>query len=295
MKYALHLLFALVMASTLTAQKSGSVDYPALGLSFTIPSGWVGQETEGGFAIGHNSIPGIILMLPHETRTVEQLSQEAQQGIQDANGTALTLQGSIQNLGANTIKGHYTGTLEWQPVKALGIGMVNPNGTGVTILALSTPDKYGNDLEKAASQLHTSVVFKKVDHGPILKQWEQQLANTRLTYMDSYNSPSYTDGGISGGYSSKTKIELCAAGYFNFNSRSNMSLGGDGVSGYSHGKDQGNGTWRIDTRSGQPHLILEFYNGDVSEYSLAYDDDKLMLNGRRFFRTTAGEYAPDCQ
>ncbi|MEE9373884.1 MAG: hypothetical protein V3V00_12610 [Saprospiraceae bacterium] len=41
------LLCTILSIITLNAQETGIVNYKQLGLSFEIPSGWVGQETEG--------------------------------------------------------------------------------------------------------------------------------------------------------------------------------------------------------------------------------------------------------
>ena len=37
-------------------QITGSVTYKELGLQFSIPNGWAGQESEGGFIMGHQNI-----------------------------------------------------------------------------------------------------------------------------------------------------------------------------------------------------------------------------------------------
>ena len=78
----LFFLFAILFSQSAMAQKTGRVDYPTLGISFTIPSGWVGQETETGFLMGHNSIPGMILMIPHDQKyDLQAMRAEAQAGI----------------------------------------------------------------------------------------------------------------------------------------------------------------------------------------------------------------------
>ena len=74
-----------------------------------------------------------------------------------------------------------------------------------------------------------------------------------------------------------------------------MTISGDDVSGYNSGSNSGQGTWSITAQGTQLILILSYYNGTESSYNLEYKDQKLFLNGYRYYRTTEGEYAPDCK
>lgn len=287
--------FCFVLLSTLLhAQQTGKVDYPNLGISFTIPDGWVGQETDGGFMIGHYTIPGLILLSPHEVRNLEDMKREAAMGMSDGMTIDLRLSAEISALGNNAISADYTGTIQGQPARAFAIGIINPQGSGVNIVAMSSTTEFSQALKDAAMSVYRSLNLKKADTGDLVRQWKEGLANTRLTYMESYtSSPSY-DGGMGGGYSSQTVIDLCGEGYFNFSSQGSISVGGDGVSGSSSGSNRGNGTWAIEAQTGEAVLVLRFHSGEVRSYSLDYRDDKLFLNGNRFFRTTSGDHAPAC-
>jgi len=128
-----------------------------------------------------------------------------------------------------------------------------------------------------------------------VEKWKYELSNVKLTYMDSYYSPSYSDGGISGGYESKKVFDLCKAGYFHYYGSDNTALGGDYASGYSAGSSRGSGSWDvIANAAGQPVLQLKFNGGEVWEYRIEMKDKKLFLNGDRYYRTWSGEYAPSC-
>lgn len=294
MKTLSFLFCSLLFSLSLAAQQTGKVDYPNLGISFTIPDGWVGQETDGGFMVGHYTIPGLILLSPHEVRTLEDMKREASMGMSDGVTIDLRLSAAIKTLAANAISAEYTGTIQGQSARAVAIGLINTEGSGVNIIAMSTTGEFSPALETAAMDIYRSLVLKKADTGDLIRQWKDGLANSRLTYMESYNStPSY-DGGIGGGMNSKTVIDLCREGYFNYSSQGSISLGGDGISGSSSGSNRGNGTWSIEAQTGEAVLVLRFHNGEVKSYSLDYRDDKVFLNGTRFFRTTSGEYAPAC-
>jgi hypothetical protein len=277
------------------AQLTGKINYEKLGISFEIPQGWKGQGGDGSVILGSDNIPGIVLITSH-SYSVEDLKREAQKGIYDENGTVLSLGGPLENISENALGGTFTGTLEWQPAKAYVLGVANPyHSPGISIMAVTLSNMYTEEHEKVCKQIYNSLIIKEVDRSKELGEWNKWLSNVRLTYMDSHYSSSYTDGGISAGYSSDTKIDLCSAGYFKFNSNSNTTFSGDGVSGYGVDQDAGDGRWKIVIgASGEPSLILNFQNGEQYVYKLEYYDEKLFLNGDRFFRTTSGEYAPNC-
>lgn len=276
-------------------QITGKVNYEKLGLSFEIPSGWKGQEGDGIVILGSDVIPGLVLLSTH-TYNKQELIQEAQKGINEGNGTLLKLSGNLENLSPHAIGGEFSGTLEWQQAKAYVIGVENPySGPGVMIMAATLSNVYSAEHEKVCKQIFNSLQFAKIDRSKELAEWKQWLSNVRLTYMNSHYSSNYTDGGISGGYSSERKIDLCAKGYFNYRSNNDMTISGSGVSGYNSGNSAGDGTWKVIIgTSGEPTLILNFQNGEEYSYRLQYTDQKLYMNGDRYFRTTEGEYAPNC-
>jgi hypothetical protein len=299
------LLLSLSLAIAVTpgayGQTKGTVDYKYLGIRFVIPDGWVGQETQAGYLIGSHTEPGIGLVTTHQYKTIEQLGQQAQQGIYDQNGTALTVTGQLEAVGNNGIGGEFQGTLEGQPVKAYILALVNPHGDGVTIMSATSPHLYAPTHKNLALQLAKSLEFYKAETPPVVDEWREALKNCRLTYMDSY----YSGGGVGvggystgGGYSSKEEIHLCAQGFFKYNSSSNISIDTGGAFGSSGGRGQGAGNWEVVGNSqGGATLRLNFHNGEVYEYVLDYRDKRTLLNGKRYFRTYANEgpeYAPDC-
>lgn len=271
------------------AQQQEKVEYAKLGLSFIIPEGWVGQEVESGFIIGSNTEPGFIMLTLHEFSTLEQLTAAARAGLQMANGTSLKLEGEIEQLSDRSIGAIFTGTVEWKPANSYIVGTINPHGTGVNIIAAAAANQYSPKMRDIAIRIARSFEFTKVDKLPIVQEWTKKLTNARLTYMDSYNSSG------SGGYSSEEVIDLCAEGYFNYNEKSNLSIDNTESFAYSRSSDKGSGSWKIiSNMQNQPVLQLIFYNGEVYEYVLTMEDEKTMLNGRRYYRTYSGENAPQC-
>ena len=281
------------------AQDSGMKEFPNLGLSFTIPQGWVGQENEAGYIIGSYNDPGIILMTTHQMTGLDQLRAEAQQGVHDNQGTALSLDGTISNFSNNGLQAQYQGTVGFQPAKAFAVGLINPHGNGISIISMTTSEQFTQKHKDLAVQIAKSVAFKKVAIVESKSEWGQLLQNARLTYMNSYYSGGGSYGGYStgGGYSDKEVIDLCAQGYFNHSSHSSMAFDSGGGFGSSFDQNAGAGKWKVIVNSqGQDVLQLNFYSGEVYEYVLSLQDKKTYLDDRRFFRTygTVTDDGPNC-
>ncbi len=72
-------------------QSTGEIDYPSLGIKFTIPEGWKGQEVEEGYFMGSDTEPGFIFLMTHEAKNLDELRAGAEEGINEEGGTQSTL------------------------------------------------------------------------------------------------------------------------------------------------------------------------------------------------------------
>lgn len=288
----------LLLSTFVEAQKTGPIDYPVLGISFTIPDGWLGQEGEGVFVMGSTQIPGLLLITAASAQSLSGMRQEAQAGIVDPQtGTNLQLQSDLETLSAGALGGEFSGTLENQPARAYVIGAYNPHGQSVTIMAATLEQAYSPEHERAAKSLWRSLSFRKPELPSAVDDWRERLNGVRLTYMESYSSidysnPNYTSGG---GYSKEEKIDLCPEGYFNYNDRFDMSAENPGVSASQNNRQRGGGRWVVTANAaGEPLLKLSFHSGEIYEYVLSREGNKTFLNGTRYYRTWTGENAPVC-
>ena len=276
------------------AQLSGAVNYEHLGISLQLPPGWQGQEMEEGILLGSNEMAGFIIVSTHSYTQTGTLRNEMSQDMPPADGTQDSLVGEVEPLGSNGYFTRFAGTFQYEPAKACIAASVNPKGgLGVMVTAITSSTAYSDAHEQIVKDLLASVRYSAVKESSEVGEWRSYFQNVRLTYMDSYYSSS---GGMGGGYSTEIKIDLCAAGFFNYYSADDMSVGGDYSSAYSSGRDQGAGTWQVTgTADGGSMLVLRFYNDEVYEYRLTYEDEKVHLNGNRYFVTSEGEYAPNCR
>jgi hypothetical protein len=290
------LLFLVLLCHSIKAQQAGAVSYEKLGLSFQIPDGWLGQESDGMYLMGSNSKAGLIIIQPHQLNK-EALKKQARQGIQEGQGTYFQLEGDIQNLNDNAIGGFFTGMMDWEKARAYIIGIPKPftYNPGITITAVTTPNLFDNTYKDHCLSILNSVKFKEVDRKQEMTQWKQLLSNMRLTYMESYYSGSATADMPSGGYSKTKTIDLCGKGYFNYAYQSSVSVDASGAYGSSESNNNGNGNWELFLNDvGNPALQLNFYDGEIQIYELNYQNQELYLDGYRYYITNSGEDAPNC-
>lgn len=276
----------LFTALALAAQQTGTIEYKESGLVFTIPQGWVGQESGEAFVMGSNTEPGLLMLLPHESNSLETLRQEAAAGLQDES-ISLQPEGVLKNISSNGIGGLFSGTVQGEKAKAYIIGLINPHGPGLTIIAMTEAGKYAARYEQLALALAKSVRFSKPESAPAVQEWKKELMNKRLSYI--YSSSSSTFGYT--GMSETEEMWLCAQGYFQYKSDSSNSFDTGGAFGYSGGKDRGAGTWDVvPNNSGGAMIQLIFQNGTVKNFNIqGVKGQKLYLGGYGYFWSNAGE------
>lgn len=286
------LLTWLAFCQTAVAQVRGEVAYDHLGLRFTIPPAWLGQETENGMVLGSETEPGLMLMLPHDYTALDQLRAEGDSGVVE-DGVALKRSGDYRPEGDAGIGAEFSGQLQGQPARAYVIGLLNPRGGGITIMAITSEEAWSPAMVVRARELARSVAFSEPEATSDIAEWDEFFRDKRLTYMNSYSSTDYGGGG--GGYSDTRVIHLCSGGYFKTRNSSSTHFGNYGATG---SQAAGAGKWRIvPGAAGSAVLRLQSHSGEAADFQLDYRDNKTYLNGNRYFVTDGthgADYAADC-
>lgn len=300
----LTLILLLGYVSSAYAQFQGDLQVEPLGIKLTLPDGWIGQEYGEGIVCGSNTEAGLIYLTTHNAQNMDQMKQEAQLSLDEGDGTTLTLSGELTQPDKNTLAGEYEGYLDYQPIQAYILAALNPYGKGVMVMAATSPDAYSGRYRELVMSIHKSITFSQPILPPVVKQWQKDLQNAKLTYMSSYSSFDYSDPNITtgGSTSSKEVIDLCSRGYFNYYSSSFTSITGGTASAKAttgdYGTNDGNGTWSVTANAGgQAVLELSFYSGEVYTYVISSEGSETYLNGKRYYYTdmsSPAEYRPDC-
>ena len=92
----------------------------------------------------------------------------------------------------------YQGIVQGEQARGYGIGVLSPYGGGIFILALSTPEKLGNDIMAAANSISLNTTFSKQSAGDqnLVKHFAGEWAWTngyRTEWMTFYPNGSYSD------------------------------------------------------------------------------------------------------
>lgn len=271
---------------------TGEVEYPYLGIKLTIPAGWKGAVEGEYLLLGSDSEVGIIGLTTNEASRVEELKQVADAGWYE-DTIAMKRSGEFDRLGTSALGAEFTGTFDWEDAKAYIAGVVNPLGPGVTVIALTSADKYGPRQKALVAAIVDSIKFAKPKEAEHNDEWRAGLADRQLKYIYSSSSDDgieYDPDGyamVSYSFISDTKIiTLCANQYFSYRSSSSTSFDAGYGFGSTSGGNNGDGEWEVATSDvGESLLRLNFNDGEVYEYKLEFRDGKTLLNGTRYFRT----------
>lgn len=266
------------------------------GLAFSAPEGWFVQEVQDGqaYLLSSNTTVGLVLILPNTTANLDRLRVEMQQGVYEEGGTALRPEGAIEAFGDDGLAADYRGTLEGQPVRAHVASRIAPGGTGASVLAAAEPNSYAAVHRKAARTLARNIRFFRPETPPVVAEWRKRLQGRQLSQYSRY------DGGLGGGSTSSTTIDLCAAGHFYYSSDHQASFNtGEPTGGYATRESRGAGRWEVVAPFGEPVLRLAFHDGEVWEYQLGWGEEipagssrYTSLDGNNYLRTPSER--PDC-
>ncbi|MGB2906331.1 MAG: hypothetical protein WBB73_04480 [Candidatus Aminicenantaceae bacterium] len=230
--------------STVSAGEIGSVHW---GFKGQPPVGWKFQQNQQGAVLGHDTIAGMIVVMPHLAASQNEVEASLRQGLVEE-GTQLRLMGNLQAIGNGAWAGEYQGVYQGQQAKARGIGTYSSSGGGAFIIALTTPEMYGADLTGAAETLARNLQYFKVDvtelSSHFVGMWAHATANT-LTNFELFADGTFTST-YEAGYSGKFQNDL------------GHQTGNWGVA----GQEGNRGRWTIRGTKEQGALILTWPNGE---------------------------------
>lgn len=286
------LLIALFLcACPLLAQEglTGTIDYPQLGITVTLPEGWVANEGDGSIFIGSQTTPGLILLSVHEFGGAEDLIKSVGSGFSE-DGMELFPADVPRLVKEDLAVVEYAGQIEGQPAKGSGAARFNPYGNSVAIIAVGLEKTWDPELPATALRIAEGLEFRLPPRtGPSAEQWERHLTNVRLTRMENRPTPPDQDT-VTINITSIKRIDLCGDGRFTLSGTTDMVTHDDRSL-----NEISRGQWDVlEDPRGSVLLRLDHGDGRRSEYELEEQDGRTYLDGKRWFRTWDGEQAPDC-
>lgn len=194
---------------TMAQPNEKGIGNPGWGFTFFPPKGWTYQSSGDGLIMGHNSIPGIILIFPHGLQTIPELMQEMRKGIREE-GNYLMLDSEMSALEEHILAGDYQGIMDGQQARARGFGTLSPYGGGAFIIAVSTPEMLGDAIIGDAGWIASNLQYTKIETSDLMIHFAGRWAN--FTTNTSTWIHFYPDGTYDQQYESSYSGELSGGG-----------------------------------------------------------------------------------
>jgi len=275
------------------SQKANRIDFKAQGVSLSIPEGWVGQETVGGYAFASNTVSGFILVTTNNYTNLAMMTQQARLGIANGATNNMQLVNDIDSYNTIVIGGEYQGVIEGYAAKAYIINVANETGgSGVSIMASTNTNQYSNFYKQLCINIANTVELyppiqnlnNQTKSNRSKNEMEELFGGARLSYFNSGD-----------GYGTKITIDLCEQGFFHHSSYDSIAATQGDISIGSGDNSSGAGIWSIiENPSQNPILRLSFHNGKILEYYITFDGKKTYLDNRRYFRVYGEDGARWC-
>lgn len=257
--------------ASVAAANGASFSDPYGSYTFRAPAGWAAKAEGGGFTLSKTGSAIGLAVTPHAYNSVAEIRNEVFDIQDDESQTYL--KASVQTYGSNGLLVRYAGSSQGKKVVIETVSLVSPHGGGVNVTGSGEAGQFTATITQTIQSVAAGVTFTKAPVSAAGEQWRQRLMGKELLFLQT-----------EGGGSTKISIHLCRNGSFTFYSNDSYTSGGFSDFSYA-GQDNGSGSWRIVSKSGQPVLMLTFKNGSVNEYTLTTRSasNEVGLNGRRYF------------
>jgi hypothetical protein len=226
--------------------------------------------------LGHQTIPGLIAIWSHNADSMDEVQQQLRLGLNEES-VSLTLNGNLQKISENAFSGEYSGILDGQQVKARGIGTYSPYGGGAFIIAVTTPDKYGEQQQSAAAAIAGNMQYFKPRVSDVMNHfvgsWTTTTTNTQ-TWMNFHPDGTFSD-----------QYESSYSG--NMNNQYGDNTGNWGA----YNQQSSAGRWTINGNREQGTITIMYSNGQqtVVEYKVHIENgqtyyNEYLFNGVFYYR-----------
>ena len=269
-------------------RRAGGISDEQMGISFTPPSGWKAQKQTNGYLLGSDTYKGFIIIMPHNYSSLQQMSNEAQGGIVDEeSGIQLQPVGGFEPVGKNGLAVEFSGMAQGREARAYAIGLISPNGGGVTILAATETGSYTSVYPQFVRSIASSLTF-------IRPQPQADASDTSLMKYFAGKYYSYSSGStMYGSAGTERQVMLCPDGQFYDSSEFSASGGGEGLNWGGANSQGGAARWSIQGNKSQGSITIVRPNGKTErvQYQVTGEGGVILFNGIKF--AYAG--APECR
>ena len=243
------------------------VSDPEMGISFSAPAGWNGQKQGGAIYLTSTNHKGFIVITRHAYKNLQEMANEAGQGILDeSTKTRLMPVSQFQPFGKNGMVAEFSGTAQGQKARTFAIGLISPQGGGVTIMAATEEASYSSDYSDCVLAIAGSLSFLPGGAsggsqmpGP---QGQGGGGNADLISYFAGEWYSYTSGSsIYGSAGTERTMTLCPDGNYRDSSEFSASGGDWGAA----NAQSGWGRWTVRGNKTQGVIMVTSPNGQSKQ------------------------------
>jgi hypothetical protein len=239
-----------------------AVSAPEMGIAFAIPTGWNSQKQDDAIYLTSTSYKGFILIQRHSYDNLQQMASEASQGIVDeSSNTRLMPVSGFQAFGSNGLAAEFSGMAQGRQAHTFAIGLISPQGGGVTIMAVTESASYTQDYPGFVRSIAGSLSFMLAGPagGPQIAG-PQAGAATDTSLMSYFAGEWYSHSSgstIYGGAGTERTMTLCPDGFYRDSSEFSASGGGWGGA----NAQSGWGRWSIQGDKIQGVIFVTYPDG----------------------------------
>jgi hypothetical protein len=238
------------------------VSVPEIGVSFAIPAGWNGQKQNDAIYLTSTSYKGFILVQRHAYNSLQEMANEASQGIVDeSTKTRLMPVAPFQPFGKNGMVAEFSGTAQGQKARTFAVGLISPQGGGVTIMAATEAASYSSDYSDLVLAIAGSLSFIAAGAPGGPASGGSQAGGASDSGLMNYLQGewySYSSGStLSGGAGTERTMTLCPDGRYRDSSEFSASGGDWGAA----SAQSGWGRWSIQGDRTQGVITVTYPNG----------------------------------
>jgi hypothetical protein len=231
------------------------------GFQITLPPGIQYRKLQTGYIFGHPDYEGLIMLLFHYNETLEEMKSDMEAGFYDESGFNLQVEGQLREINESTIIADYKGIAQGLPAVGYGIGVLSPYRGGLLVAIVSNPSAFDDRYMDLVDDMVQSVEFFEPEGGQIQVNWENFLTDRILKRA----TPG--DTGIQRLYLKDNKSFLAS---FDLDY---IIKGQDSPS-----NPNNSGEWEVVEVMDQPILNLSFFDGTDRQFTLQYEEGKLLMN-----------------
>ncbi len=282
MKNRLVFIFFLVQSVSM-GQK---IEYPSLGLAFSVPKDFYGEETAYGYSMVDNANHRYLVIKPHAAKSIDALERHLHQSQVKISGYTFHFNRSRENIGQDVFGKSFSAFPDQgQGVNLNGYAIIvmSDKGQGISVISLTPQSRPGASPKDLALSLYRSITFSTPERDEKLAEWTKKLENKYLIAISSHYI-GYSTSEFSSGGDTQTEIWLCGNQLGHFKFRSSWSgSSSSGFTGYSTDSNEIYGEWSLFYNlQRKPVLRIMDDKGNVVQFVVYYDGQKLSLNGAKF-------------